>query len=650
MDAEAERDVAQNLVFELRGQIAKYEATLESILNQVTSLRSDLTEDGRTPLHDRVSEFQATVVAAVEELRQDQRNVTQDAARTQTASTMNFRELGDSLDGHDDKDCYERDEALGLLDEMDETDMRTLMQEAAVDDEMVQRTVESDGVADTDDLLVAVEVEAPAAAPSTDRDSRVDDHEVVEASWADDDECEETSAPTCEPGGSVPLAKAAAAKVVHMPDLPASGIGKGSGDELDQGKPTKKQTVDEEAQQPKVALGNQSGGQFTMSADHSVEAVGEQSHTDTYDPDKKAVLAQIRHGARVKVWWTKLDYRLRDAIDGFERGEVIKVDQPELAKRSTGLTVRFRVLYDDGDKRWHVLEDMHVELEHDRDGHQQQSLEDTKASEHVTSRRDTRHCAAPAVTSTKELADEPSMPGTSKHHSEGAKPEPSLPGTSKHHSEGAKPDDRLDQLVPGTKVRAQYMASVPKEKRRKKPGVNKFWDGVIRAVDEDGTYTVLYNDGVVESGVLREYIHVIVDDAGIDDVDDEKEAEVDEVDNDEDELSRSNELLPQKPRCGSLHADIFEALCDGVTQRDDIAEHVWENGVSSTRGAKEKNKDVLRTDVVTCLGREPRRERPLWNQRDDHYRLTNEGKRLRDHLNDRTGESPAKRSKQCQSA
>ena len=53
----------------------------------------------------------------------------------------------------------------------------------------------------------------------------------------------------------------------------------------------------------------------------------------------------------------------------------------------------------------------------------------------------------------------------------------------------------------GMRVRARFLASEPKEVRRKKAGANK-WRGTIVAVGAGGvTYDVEYDDKVIEQGV-----------------------------------------------------------------------------------------------------------------------------------------------------
>jgi hypothetical protein len=88
-----------------------------------------------------------------------------------------------------------------------------------------------------------------------------------------------------------------------------------------------------------------------------------------YDPWCKANIADIVLGARVRVWWTRQMCRGANVLKlaRFEHGQVVKKHAPELARRASrggvaGLTVRLEVLYDDGERREHVLEEDHIEV------------------------------------------------------------------------------------------------------------------------------------------------------------------------------------------------------------------------------------------------------------------------------------------------
>ena len=49
----------------------------------------------------------------------------------------------------------------------------------------------------------------------------------------------------------------------------------------------------------------------------------------------------------------------------------------------------------------------------------------------------------------------------------------------------------------------------PKAKRRKRAGANRWYEGVVQQYHgEDGSYTIAYDDGVVESGVMPVYVIV----------------------------------------------------------------------------------------------------------------------------------------------
>jgi hypothetical protein len=59
----------------------------------------------------------------------------------------------------------------------------------------------------------------------------------------------------------------------------------------------------------------------------------------------------------------------------------------------------------------------------------------------------------------------------------------------------------------GMRVLARFLASEPKEKRRKKAGANKWWRGTIVAVGAGGfTYDVEYDDKVIEQGVHARFL------------------------------------------------------------------------------------------------------------------------------------------------
>jgi len=63
------------------------------------------------------------------------------------------------------------------------------------------------------------------------------------------------------------------------------------------------------------------------------------------------------------VWFTRLMLRERNATPHFESGVVTWVGDEELARRGGGLTVRFRVNYDDGASHEHLLGEDVIELE-----------------------------------------------------------------------------------------------------------------------------------------------------------------------------------------------------------------------------------------------------------------------------------------------
>ena len=63
----------------------------------------------------------------------------------------------------------------------------------------------------------------------------------------------------------------------------------------------------------------------------------------------------------------------------------------------------------------------------------------------------------------------------------------------------------------GMRVRARFLASEPKEVRRKKAGANK-WRGTIVAVGAGGvTYDVEYDDKVIEQGVHARFVQRLDD-------------------------------------------------------------------------------------------------------------------------------------------
>ena len=85
--------------------------------------------------------------------------------------------------------------------------------------------------------------------------------------------------------------------------------------------------------------------------------------------------------------------------------------------------------------------------------------------------------------------------------------------------------------------------------------------------------------------------------------------------------------LPPAPAVGSLRADCFAAICAGCSSRAAVVDHVWEHGAASTRG--DDNRALHRADVVTYLGKEKAKERPLWlYSSDGSLSLTSDGHRM----------------------
>ena len=84
---------------------------------------------------------------------------------------------------------------------------------------------------------------------------------------------------------------------------------------------------------------------------------------------------------------------------------------------------------------------------------------------------------------------------------------------------------------------------------------------------------------------------------------------------------------PPAPTIGSLRADCFAAICAGCTSRLAAVEWAWEHGSASTRG--NDNRALHRADVVTYLGKEKAKERPLWiYSPDGDLSLTSDGRQL----------------------
>ena len=191
------------------------------------------------------------------------------------------------------------------------------------------------------------------------------------------------------------------------------------------------------------------------------------------------------------------------------------------------------------------------------------------------------------------------------------------------------------------RVRARYLASQPKAKRRKKGGANHWYDGVISGKDEsDGTYHVAYDDGTAEAGVWPEHLMVLGTDS--EHSDEEADEEADEeggsgrrtqaseaVGGVEADSSDGVELSKLWPKPTSLRHDALAALVSGATERSAVVDYVWEHGVASTRGNDDKT--ILRMDVVTLLGREAKRQDcfALWTQHEDRYTLSSQGERLK---------------------
>ena len=92
--------------------------------------------------------------------------------------------------------------------------------------------------------------------------------------------------------------------------------------------------------------------------------------TDTAAPSAASGalhIDQIHTGCRVRVWFTRMMLRERNATPRFESGVVTWVGEPELARRGVELTVRFRVQYDDGASHEHLLNEDIIELEEGND-------------------------------------------------------------------------------------------------------------------------------------------------------------------------------------------------------------------------------------------------------------------------------------------
>jgi len=84
---------------------------------------------------------------------------------------------------------------------------------------------------------------------------------------------------------------------------------------------------------------------------------------------------------------------------------------------------------------------------------------------------------------------------------------------------------------------------------------------------------------------------------------------------------------PPAPTIGSLRADCFAAICAGCTSRLAAVDYAWEHGAASTRG--DDNRALHRADVVTVLGKEKAKERPLWlYSPDGDLSLTSDGQQL----------------------
>jgi len=317
-------------------------------------------------------------------------------------------------------------------------------------------------------------------------------------------------------------------------------------------------------------------------------------------------------------------YRGRFARDGFEHGEVVAVDEPELARRGGQLTVRFRVRYDDGDVRSHMLEEDHIEVETKRppmplilalDGGHAASCSSSAALSSV------RHTAAAA-----KVKGAVHRSAASAGHE--AAPHERLP---KRRLAQEAEDGALEHTLPevGVRVRARYLASQPKAKRRKKGGANLWYDGVVTHVDESaGTFGVLYDDGEEEAGVLAEYLVVLGSDGEEDAAPGAThEGEVGKTEEaQQGKEAQVDDLAKISPKPNSLRSDTLAALISGVNARSDVVDYVWEHGVASTRGNDDKT--ILRADVTTLLGREAKAHFPLWMQDGSSYFLSEHGMRV----------------------
>ena len=98
------------------------------------------------------------------------------------------------------------------------------------------------------------------------------------------------------------------------------------------------------------------------------------------DASGKASADEIKVGSRVRVWFTKMMLHSRNDEDArFESGVVTWVGDKELARRG-GVTVRFRVKYDDGANHEHVLQEEHVEIVKSKAGGKRKASVDSVAS------------------------------------------------------------------------------------------------------------------------------------------------------------------------------------------------------------------------------------------------------------------------------
>ena len=181
------------------------------------------------------------------------------------------------------------------------------------------------------------------------------------------------------------------------------------------------------------------------------------------------------------------------------------------------------------------------------------------------------------------------------------------------------------------RVRARYLASQPKAKRRKKGGANLWFDGVLADVDEAaGTFRVLYDDGYEESGVLAEHIVVLrsggKEDAAPAATHEGRVGTTEEAARGQAAQADLANLAKVAPKPTSLRSDTLAALVSGASARSDIVDYVWEHGVASTRGNDDKS--LLRADVTTLLGREAKAHFPLWTQDGDSYFLSEHGVRV----------------------